>query len=211
MDLIAPEVGAFLDRLVPPRPDEVTAMEHFAAKTDFPIVGPASGQLCYLLARAIGARRVFELGSGYGYSTSWFARAVRENGGGEVHHVVWDEKLSARARQHLGALGYDDIVRYHVGEAVATLRGVEGPFDLMFNDIDKAGYPESLDVIAPKLRRGGMLIVDNALWRGKIFDESDKSPATEGIRELTRRLASDAGWVTSLVPIRDGLLVSLRV
>lgn len=211
MDVIAPEVGALLDRLVPPRPDEVTAMEHFASRTNFPIVGPASGQLCYLLARAIGARRVFELGSGYGYSTSWFARAVRENGGGEVHHVVWDEKLSARARQHLGALGYDDIVRYHVGEAVATLRGVEGPFDLMFNDIDKAGYPQSLDAIAPKLRPGGILIVDNALWQGRIFDESDTSPATEGIRELTRRLTSDPGWVTSLVPIRDGLLVSLRM
>jgi predicted O-methyltransferase YrrM len=210
MDLIAPDVSALLDRLVPDRPHEVASMEKVAATTGFPIVGPASGQLCYLLARAIGARRVFELGSGYGYSTAWFARAVRENGGGEVHHVVWDEALSGRARKHLAALGYEALIRYHVGEAVETLRGVDGPFDLMFNDIDKAGYPASLDVIAERLRPGGLLIVDNALWHGRIFDADDRAADTEGVRELTRRLTSDPGWVTSLVPIRDGLLVALR-
>ena len=75
----------------------MATMEEHARRTSFPIVGPAAGHLCYLIARMIGARRVFEMGSGFGYSTAWFARAVRENGGGEVHHVVWDEGLSARA------------------------------------------------------------------------------------------------------------------
>ena len=72
---------------------------------DDPIIGPACGHICYQLARTINARRVFELGSGYGYSTAFFARVMRDNGGGAVHHVVWDEALFRRARHHLEALG----------------------------------------------------------------------------------------------------------
>src|SRR5215472_12578425 len=132
---IPQHVQHYLDSLVPPRPAELQQMEAYAQQHDFPIIGPASGQLCYMLARMIGARRVFELGSGYGYSTAWFARAVQESGGGEVHHVVWDEELSRMACGHLAALGYSDIVRYHVSEAVAALRAADGPFDLIFNDI----------------------------------------------------------------------------
>lgn len=210
MNLLAPEVAEHLTRLVPPRPPELAAMEAEAARTGFPIIGPAAGQFCYLLARALGARRIFELGSGFGYSTAWFARAVAENGGGEVHHVVWDRALSERARGHLSALGLVEHVRFQVGEAVATLRGTAGPFDIIFNDIDKEGYPASLEAITERLRPGGLLIVDNALWHGRPFDASDHTPATEGVRELTRLLSTDPGWIVSLAPIRDGLLIALR-
>jgi predicted O-methyltransferase YrrM len=202
-------VTTWLDGLVPERPAELVRMEAGAAKTGFPIIGPAAGHLCYLLARMMGARRVFELGSGFGYSTAWFARAVRENGGGEVHHVVWDEALSDRARLHLEVLGYDDLIRYHVAEAVGVLEAAEGPFDLVFNDIDKEGYPASLPVIRRKLRRGGLLIVDNLLWHGQILDASDREPATVAIRELTRSVMSDPAWIASIAPVRDGLLIAL--
>jgi predicted O-methyltransferase YrrM len=185
-------------------------MESYAREKDFPIIGPASGHLCYQIARMIGARRVFELGSGYGYSTAFFARAVQENGGGVVHHVVWDDELSARARRHLGVLGFDAVVHYHVKEAVGALRETDGPFDLIFNDIDKEGYPASLPVIEEKLRPGGVLIIDNMLWSGRIFDKGDTSPSTIGVRELTKQLTSSNRWVSSLIPIRDGLIVALR-
>jgi predicted O-methyltransferase YrrM len=158
----------------------------------------------------IGARRIFELGSGYGYSTAWFARAVRENGGGEVHHVVWDADLSNRARAHLDRLGYSDLVRYHVAEAVETLRATDGPFDLIFNDINKRDYPASIDVITPKLRRGGVLIIDNMLWSGRVLDPADQSADTEGVRAVTRRIVASAHWVASIVPVRDGVMVAYR-
>ena len=213
MDILSPEIAAYLDALAPDRPEEMRAMEQRASKTGFPIIGPVAGQLCYLVARMIGARRVFELGSGYGYSTAWFARAVRENSdsdGGEVHHVVWDEKLSADARRHLKALGLDHLVRFHVGEAVETLRGMAGPFDLIFNDIDKSGYPGSLPVIASHLRPGGVLIVDNLLWSGRVLDSRDRSPETHGVRELTRLIREGEEWIWSIVPIRDGVLVAYK-
>ena len=210
MDILAPEISRYLDDLVPERPAELQEMERIAESTNFPIIGPASGQLCYLVARLIGARRIFELGSGFGYSTAWFARAVRENGGGEVHHVVWDEDLSTRAREHLERLGYSDLIRFHVAEAVETLRATDGPFDIIFNDIDKAGYPASIDAILPKLRRGGALIIDNLLWSGRILDASDTSANTEGVRAVTRRIMESDEWIASIIPLRDGVLVAYR-
>jgi len=198
----------YLDGLVPSRPPELMAMEEEAVREDFPIIGPSAGYLCYLIARLAGARSIFELGSGFGYSTAWFARAVRELGGGVVHHTVWDEGLSRRARHHLAALGLSDLVTFCVGEAVAALEETPGPFDLIFNDIDKAAYPSSLPVIKSRLRPGGVLIVDNMLWSGRIFDSADRSTSTEGVRTLTRLVTSDPDWIASIVPIRDGMLVA---
>jgi predicted O-methyltransferase YrrM len=209
-DFLSPQVQQYLDSLVPPRPAEMQAMEAYADQTGFPIIGAASGYLCYLVARMIGAKRIFELGSGYGYSTAWFAKAAQENGGGEVWHVVWDEKLSSMARKHLAVLGYGDLIQYRVGEAVQALDQAEGQFDLIFNDIDKKGYPASLEVISRKLRSGGALIVDNLIWHGKIFDANDKSADTEGVRELTRILTTSPEWIASIIPIRDGVLVAYK-
>jgi len=210
MDIIAPEIARYLDSLVPERPSELRDMERIAESTKFPIIGPASGHLCYLVARLIGARRTFELGSGYGYSTAWFARAVRENGGGEVHHVVLDDDLSKRARTHLDRLGYTDLVRFHVAEAVETLRSTDGPFDIVFNDINKRDYPASIDAILPKLRKGGALIIDNLLWSGRILDPADETPDTEGVRAVTHRILESDDWIASIIPIRDGVLVAYR-
>ena len=199
-----------LASLVPPREQEMKEMEAYAAKNNFPIIGPACGYYCYQLARMIGAKSIFELGSGFGYSTAWFAKAVRENGGGLVHHTVWDEELSKSASRHLSKLGFEGFVQYHNAEAVATLRQTDGPFDIIFNDIEKQDYPASLDVIKEKLRSGGLLIIDNMLWSGRIFDEKDVTPATEGVREFTRRITTDTDWIVSLTPVRDGIIVAYK-
>jgi predicted O-methyltransferase YrrM len=209
-DLAWDRVGSYLIDLVPPRGSEMKKMEAYAARENFPIIGPAAGYFCYQTALMTGAKNVFELGSGYGYSTAWFAMAVRENGGGAVHHVVWDEGLSRMARGHMKAMKLDDLIQYHIGEAIQTLRETQGPFDLIFNDIDKHGYPESLPVIKEKLRSGGILVIDNMLWHGRIFDGSDKSIETEAIREFTREITNDPDWVATLAPIRDGMIVGYK-
>lgn len=208
--MIANEVRDYLESLIPTRHPQVQAMEAQARAHDFPIIGPVVGHLCYQLARMIGARRVFEMGSGFGYSTAFFARAVEENGGGNVHHVVWDDDLSQRARKHLEAMGHTLTVSYHVGEAIETLRAQGGPFDLIFNDIDKHGYPASLPVIHDRLRPGGVLIIDNMLWSGRIFDTRDTTADTEGVREVTRMLTSGPQWTTSVIPIRDGVVIAVK-
>jgi predicted O-methyltransferase YrrM len=204
------KVQEYLSSLVPPRVPEIVEMEKYAEKNDFPILGPVCGYYCYQLARMINARSVFELGSGYGYSTAWFAKAIRENGGGVVHHTVWDEELSKRAAGHLSRLGSADLVKFHVAEAVESLRQESGPFDIIFNDIDKQGYPASLPLIKEKLRGGGILIIDNMLWHGRLFDEKDTSPATEGVRAFTQEITSDKDWIVSLTPMRDGIIVAFK-
>lgn len=209
-DLHHPELSGYLDGLVPPRPLELQRMEEYARENAFPIIGPAAGAHCRLVARAIGATSICELGSGFGYSTAWFCTAVRENGGGTVHHTVWDADLSERAKRHLGILGFADLVQFHLGEAVATLKNLPGPFDLIFCDIDKEGYPGALPVIYEKLRIGGVMIVDNVLWSGRMF-EGDSSPATIAILEFTQLVTKDPRWISSVVPIRDGLLVAVKV
>jgi caffeoyl-CoA O-methyltransferase len=208
--LIADDVRDYLETLVPARHSELQTMEAYALRNGFPIIGPVVGQLCYQLALTIGARHVFEMGSGFGYSSAFFARAVAENGGGLVHHVVWDDALSRQARTHLTAMGYANIVKYHVGEAIEVLSAQEGPFDIVFNDIDKHAYPASLPAIEAALRPGGLLIVDNMLWSGRIFDANDTSPDTSGVRELTKLLTNSPRWTTSVIPIRDGVVVALR-
>ena len=204
-------VQEYLRSIVPPRAKEIQDMEAYAEKNDFPIIGPACGYYCYQLARMIGARSIFELGSGYGYSTAWFAKAIQENGGGLVHHTVWDEELSKRAGIHLSKLGFEGLVKYHNAEAVETLRQTDGPFDIIFNDIDKQAYPASLEVIKGKLRSGGILIIDNMLWSGRIFDKKDVTPATEGVREFTRLITTDPDWIVSLAPVRDGMIVAYKI
>jgi len=204
------KVQDYLASLVPPREPEMQAMEKHAEKHDFPIIGPACGYYCYQLARMLNAKSVFELGSGYGYSTAWFAKAVKENGGGVVHHTVWDDELSKQAKEHLSKLSSADIVKFHNAEAVETLRQTAGPFDIIFNDIDKDGYPDSLPVIKEKLRSGGILIIDNMIWHGQILDSNDHEKTTEAIRRFTHDITTDPDWIVSLTPMRDGMIVAYK-
>ncbi len=204
------KVQEYLTSLVPQREPEFQKMEKYAEENDFPIIGASCGYYCYQLARIIGAKSVFELGSGYGYSTAWFAKAVKENGGGVVHHTVWDEELSRMATSHLSALGYGDMIQYHVAEAVKTLRQTPGTFDLIFNDIDKVAYPTSLPLIKEKLRSGGILIIDNILWSGRIYDANNKDESTEAIRRFTRDITTDPDWIVSLAPMRDGMIIAYK-
>jgi len=211
------DLKPYLDSLVPERPDEVKAMEEHAAEVGFPIVGPASGNACYILARLAGARSVYELGSGYGYSTYWFARAVDENGGGTVHHVVWDQGLSDRAKEHLSRLGFPPSgsgakteIAYTMGEAVAAFSLETGPFDVVFNDIDKQGYPATVPVVHQRLRQGGLFITDNAIWSGNVLDPNSPDPETRAIRDFTMRLTASPDWDATVLPIREGLLVARK-
>lgn len=211
LDLVTESGTTYMHQLLPPRAPELLMMEQYAREVNFPIVGPLAGQFCYQLARIMKARRIFEMGSGYGYSTAWFARAVKENGGGRVHHVVWHEGLSKRARRHLQKMGLGAFVDYRVSEAVAALKETDGIFDIIFCDINKEQYPEALPVIREKLRPGGVLIADNAWWFGRVVYDDDHTAPTEGMRVFTQELVNDPEWIVTLVPMRDGLLVAYRV
>jgi predicted O-methyltransferase YrrM len=185
-------------------------MEKLAAERDFPIVGPLVGRHLAVLARAIGARRVFELGSGYGYSALHFARAVGE--GGEVHCTELSAENVALARSFLTRAGVWDRVTYHREEAIGALRRVGGTWDIVYCDIDKDGYPDAVELAHERLRTGGLLVTDNVLWSGRVLEgRDDGSKMTRGIREFTRRLFAHRGFLTTIDPTRDGVAVALKL
>lgn len=210
MKFLQPDVAAAVKQMVHHDHPLLTEMEERAKAESFPIIGPVVGTLCYQIARMLRARNVFELGSGFGYSTVWLARAVADNGGGRVYHTVWDEELSRDARRYLTRAGLAHIVSFEVIDSLAALRRSNNTFDLIFNDIDKEQYPESLPIIKPRLRVGGAVIFDNILWGGRIFDESRTDPETEGVRTVTEMLRTDPDFTSSIIPVRDGILLAVR-
>lgn len=213
MDILHPRIQEYLFRQLP-APDPVREeMERLGAERGFPIIGPLVGNLCSLLARSIAARRVFEMGSGFGYSTLWFARAVGPEG--LVVHTDGSEENSRLARELLGRAGVADRVRFEVGDAREILdREIEKerltPVDILFNDIDKEQYPDVLPRARAALRPGGLLLCDNMLWFGRVLEPATAEPSTRGILELSRLLREADDFQTTLVPIRDGVTVSLR-
>ena len=207
--LVDPRVEEYLRRLYDDGDPVRREMEELARQRSFPIVGPLVGRHLALLTRAIGGRRVFELGSGYGYSALFFARAVGE--GGDVHCTELSEDNVRLAEGFLRRAGVWDRVRYHREEATAALRRVGGTWDVVYNDIDKDGYPATVDLAYAHLRPGGLFLTDNVLWSGRVLDgEDDGSPATRGVREFTRRLFAHPGFLTAIDPTRDGLAVALK-
>ena len=122
----------------------------------------------------------------------------------------WDDELSKRAQGHVSTLGLADLVEFHNAEAVETLRQTTGPFDIIFNDIDKEGYPDSLPVTKEKLRHGGILIIDNMIWHGQTLDPNDHEASTVAIRRFTRDITTDLDWIVSLIPARDGMIVAYK-
>ena len=202
-----PQVEAYLNQLYAADDPVRSDMEELARQRHFPIVGPLAGRHLYQLARMIGAQRVFELGSGYGYSALYFSRAVGP--AGSVHCTELDAENIRLAEMYLSQAGLWERVTYHQAEATAALRRVGGTWDIIYNDIDKAGYPATIDLAYQHLRPGGLFITDNLLWHGRVFAEaSDEN--TRGIVEFTRQLFAHPGFNTTIYPIRDGLAVALR-
>lgn len=209
MSFITAQIASYIEAATRFDDPLLSEMEQRAERERFPIIGPLVGPWLHFFTRLIGARKVYELGSGYGYSTWFFAKAVQQNlaqlgGSGEVVHTVWDAQLSADARDNMRRAGFGDLVRFIEGEALAALTAEQPGWDLIFMDIDKEGYPRALPLIEEKLRPGGLLIVDNLLWSGRVADDIDTTPATVAIREITKLLSDSPRWDFVLCPLRDG-------
>lgn len=187
-------------------------MEAEGKERGFPIIGRLVGVTVELLARSVGARRVFELGSGFGYSAYWFARAVGPSG--EVHGTDGDPANEPKALDYLSRAGLAEPIRWHVGDAVTHLGAAPGEFDVVYNDIDKDGYPAAWTAARERIRVGGLYVCDNVLWSGRVAvqDRDDPRPVyTQAILEHNRLIAEDDRFISSIVPTRDGVFVALRV
>lgn len=206
--IVNPDIDAYLERLTPAGDEILEEMEEYAKRKEFPIVGPLVGRLLFQLAVVSGAKNVIELGSGFGYSAYWFAKAV--GGDGSVIFTDTSAENARMAADYFSRAGIMDRLKMITGDALSVLEESRGGFDVIFNDIDKEYYPLVVDAAYEKLRSGGIFITDNVLWSGRVLTD-DVSAGTEGVREFTRRLLAHGGFFTSIIPLRDGLSVSVKL
>src|SRR5947209_8265288 len=205
MDITDPRVESYIQGLLA-RHDEpvLVEMEAEAKQRGFPIVGRMVGIVIEILARSVGAHRVFELGSGYGYSAYWFARAVGASG--EVHCTDGDPGNEVKAAGYLKRAELVDRIRWHVGDAVENLHAVEGEFDVVYNDIDKHGYPDAWRAARERVRVGGLYLCDNVLWSGRVVEpdpDDRRAEWTDAILEHNEMIAADERYISTIVPTRD--------
>jgi len=210
-------VENYLYAMLPQRPAVLQEMERQAKERDIPIVGPAVARLLFQYAKLIDAKTVFEMGSAIGYSTIWWAEAVGKDG--KVHYSDGSRKNADEARGYFRQAGIAERIEVHVGDALELLSERKEQFDILFCDVDKHDYPRVLNMAAPRVRKGGLFITDNTLWSGRIAyaagnpdmpkDKPDRS--TEGIVEFNRLLYASPDWYTTIIPLRDGVSVAMRL
>ncbi len=198
----------YVESLLPHRDELLKELESVAQEEGIPIVGPHVGSLLMILASASGARRAVELGTAIGYSAIWLARGM--GAGGRLVTIEMREEMARRAGKSIERAGLQDSVEILVGKALELLPTLGDGFDIVFNDINKEDYPAVLPLCKEALRSGGLLLTDNVLWGGRVVSEQDVSPSTEAIREYNRVLAEDEEWTTVILPIRDGVSISVK-
>jgi len=209
MTILNPEINKYIESIIPVRKEPFIEMEAYAREHGFPIIGPLAGTLLRQYAISINAKNIFELGSGYGYSALWMAEVLPSDG--KIHLTDRKEENKLMAIKHFKAAGQIDKMEFHVGDAMQIFGEHGGPFDIILNDIDKEGYPETIQAVKKRLRKGGLFITDNLLWSGRILESEPREASTRGILEFTKRLYSDPDFLTSIIPIRDGIAVAVRV
>ena len=222
LDVLHPSINEYLLEVIPDRDEVLTEMEAYARENRFPIVGPLVGRVLHQLVLLTNPTRIFEMGSGFGYSAYWMAKALRQP---EANIICTDgsQENADRAAGYLARGGIADRIDYRVGNALEIIDETEGEFDIIYNDIDKDGYPEAFRKAIPRLRSGGLFITDNMLWLGRVvtYDTEAEAPegdeeaewvhkTTVGVKELTRLLYSSPDVFTTIIPLRDGVSVAIK-
>jgi predicted O-methyltransferase YrrM len=202
------DVERYMYEILPARDEVVAEMEEQARQRNIPIIGPAVARVLYQYALLTGARRVFEMGSAIGYSTIWLARAAGP--GGRVFYTDGSQKNADEARGYFERAGVADRIEILVGNSIDLIDSTEGEFDLIFNDVDKHQYPDAFRKAVPRVRRGGLFITDNVLWSGRVA-RGDNDRDTEGVREINRLIYSSNDLYPTILPIRDGVAVCLKL
>ncbi|MBU1707329.1 O-methyltransferase [bacterium] len=201
-------VDKYLLSVMPDRDAVLMEMEALALDRGFPFIGPLVGEFLGILARAIKAKTCFELGSGYGFSTLHLARAMPPDG-----KVICTDDMEENARlakQFFKQAGQSSKLEFRIGDALAILKEYKGPFDIILMDISKEDYPRGFEEAWPKLAVGGLFIADNLLRYGRVWEDNNE-PATVGIRRFTEMLYNQPDAQTSILPLRDGVSVTMKL
>ena len=206
--IVNPEIETYLKELSPVEDPIIEEMETLAEQMDFPIIGSLVGKFLYQITKISKAKKIFELGSGFGYSAYWFSKALENEG--YVFCTEISEDNHKIALNFLKKSEYSGNIKFEVGDGLSILKQQKEKFDIILNDIDKEYYPDVIEIAAKKLSPGGLLITDNMLWFGRVLS-NDKTPSTIGVKKFTEIILSRKDFITTIIPIRDGISISLKI
>jgi predicted O-methyltransferase YrrM len=206
--ILRPEQAAYLERLLPPRDSLLAEMEERAAAEGIPVSDPEVGRLLGILARATKGRRVLEIGTAIGYGTLWLARSAP---GARVVTVDPDAARLEAARGYLERAGVLERVDLVQGEALELLPRLEGPWDLVYLDALKEEYRRCLDLVLPTVALGGVIVVDNLLWKGRAAVPPDEpDPAADAIRSFNPYFLMHPQLAAQILPLGDGVGLAVK-
>lgn len=203
-----PRIESYIMDLAPGEDPFLEAMEERAKETGVPIIDRLVGRLLYILTRLKKPGLVVELGSGFGYSSYWFARALGNQG--KVVLTDYSEQHMAYARKIFSEAGLSARAEFRVGDAL-RIGGEYENVDLLFIDIDKYQYLEAIRVMLPKLAENALVIADNALWHGTVAEENPQFKDSGAVRRFNEFMFSQGDFFTTIVPLRDGVLLAYKI
>jgi caffeoyl-CoA O-methyltransferase len=198
----------YLESIQPPRDALLERMEKFAAENDHPIADPEVAQLVRALVRMKRPRRVIEVGTNIGYSVIVIGRECDADA--VVETIEIDHNTLTTARGFVAEAALPCRVVFHEGAALDVLPRLTGPFDFVFIDCVKTEYQDYFDALLPKIERGGVIVCDNLLWKGRVA-AGDHDAETDALRAFNKKLAADPRFITSILAVGDGTGVSVVV
>jgi caffeoyl-CoA O-methyltransferase len=172
------------------------------------LVGSLEGRFLAMLVAISGARRILEIGTFTGYSAIAMAEALPADG--RITTLELDPVHAETAAKHIEAAGVGDRVEIVRGPAIESLRRLEGPFDIVFIDADKAGYPDYYEAVVPLVRPGGLIVADNVLWSGRVLDAPDSDRDSAALRTFNDLVVHDPRVECVMLTIRDGVTLIRR-
>lgn len=207
-DIIHPEVNNYLESLLSPVNKVFKEMEQYAAERNFPIVGPQVGRLLFQFTYLQKPKSIFEIGSGFGYSALWFCLAAPHS---RIICTEYNMDNINLAKKWLEKAGFIENIEFFHGSAQHAFEKTKLPYDIIFNDADKHQYPEIFSIALKNLKKGGLLIADNVLWKGKIVNSKADDRDTLGIQKFNRLIFNTPDIFSSILAIRDGISISLKI
>jgi predicted O-methyltransferase YrrM len=207
------ELEKYLEELLPERDPLFTEMEELALQQTIPIVTPAVGNFLSWLALTSQAKNILEIGTAIGYSTLWLAKAAEQTGG-KITTIDMNLQRRKEALDYFARAGVSEQILSLAGDARKVLPSLAATYDLIFIDAAKGEYLEYLELVYPLIARGGVLVVDNVLFRGWVIPGANFEPKYQrmvsGLREFLQKLNQNPEFITSLLPLSDGVTVSWR-
>lgn len=203
----------YLEELLPLRDPLFSEMEARALQQTIPVVTPAVGNFLAWLVLASGARNILEIGTAIGYSTLWLAKAAEQTEG-KITTIDMNLDRRREALDYFARAGVERRIVSLAGDARTLLPTLGETYDLVFIDAAKGEYLEYLELVYPLIAPGGILVVDNTLFRGWVIPGSQFEPKylrmVNALREFLHRLSQNPDFITSLLPLSDGVTVSWR-